>query len=137
MSLHSDRPNNNSRAALMTPAISRHAIAARIAAAVLLSIGSLAFAQSTGVPRLQGQVPLADQLSGRALLGYQKNVKVIGHNTVAGRMQNGNLGWVDDCAYIGAFAPGDDATFGTAVIDVSHPRNPTLVKILPHFPAPF
>jgi hypothetical protein len=38
---------------------------------VLLSVVPLAESQSRA-PRLQGQVPLADQLSGRALQGYTK-----------------------------------------------------------------
>src|SRR5437773_886342 len=69
---------------------------------VLLSVVPLAESQGRA-PRLQGQVPLADQLSGRALQGYQKNVRLVGHNDILNRLQNGNLGWVDDCAYVAAY----------------------------------
>src|SRR4051794_36500856 len=103
------------------------------AAVILFSGAQLVAAQSTGTPRLQGQVPLADQLNDRAPLGYQKNVKLVGHNDINHRLQNGNLGWVDDCAYVAGFAPGDNAAFGTAVLAVWPPRNPRLVQILPHF----
>ena len=39
-------------------------------------------------------VPLADQMSGRALQGYKKNVRLVGHNNILNRLQNGNLGWL-------------------------------------------
>src|SRR5215218_4554638 len=84
--------------------------------------------------RLQGQVPLADQLSGRALAGYSEHVRLIGHNNIMNRLQNGNLGWLDDCAYVAAYYGANDPTAGLAILDVSHPRDPRLVKILPGIP---
>src|SRR5262245_5957323 len=84
----------------------------------------------TGAPRLQGQVPLADQMNGRALMGYKKNVRLIGHNNILNRLNNGNLGWLDDCAYVSAYYGANDVTAGLAIIDASQPRNPRLIKIL-------
>ena len=100
---------------------------------VLLSVVPLAESQSR-TPRLQGQVPLADQLSGRALQGYTKNVSLVGHNDIVNRLQNGNLGWVDHCAYVAAYYGTADPTAGLAVLDVAIPRNPRLIEILPGIP---
>lgn len=73
----------------------------------------------TGV---QGDVPLADQLSGRAAEGYTCGLSVIGANTLGGRGGNANMAWVDDCAYVtGA---------GVAVLDVSDPTAPQHVTTL-------
>src|SRR5262245_50745163 len=44
--------------------------------------------------RLQGQVRLEDQLSGRSLRPFKKHVRVVGHNDILNRGLNGNLGWV-------------------------------------------
>src|SRR5215813_14171919 len=62
--------------------------------------------------RLQGQVPLADQLNGRALQGYSEHVRLVGHNNILNRLQNGNLGWLDDCAYVAAYFGANDPTAG-------------------------
>src|SRR5438309_7375630 len=102
------------------------------AVAVAASLFCAAPASSQeGAPRLQGQVPLADQMSGRALMGYKKNVRLIGHNDILNRLNNGNLGWLDDCAYVSAYYGANDFTAGLAIVDASRPRNPTLLKILP------
>jgi hypothetical protein len=109
-------------------------------AAALLSVGSVA--PSGAAPqdgqRLQGQVPLKDQLSGRAAQGYKQHVQQVGHNNILNRLQNGNLGWLDDCAYVGAYYGTSDPiagpTAGMAVLDVADPRNPELVEILPGVP---
>ena len=87
-----------------------------------------------GAPRLQGQVPLADQMSGRALAGYSQHVKLVGHNNILNRLQNGNLGWLDDCAYVAAYYGASDPTAGLAILDVSKPKNPRLTGILPGIP---
>ena len=91
-----------------------------------------------GARRLQGQVPLKDQLSGRALQGYKQHVELVGHNDILNRLQNGNLGWLDDCAYVSAYFGTSDPkagpTSGLAVLDVASPRNPQLVQILPATP---
>ena len=88
-----------------------------------------------GARRLQGQVPLKDQLSGRALQGYKQHVELVGHNDIRNRLQNGNLGWVDDCAYVSAYygsAMVPDS--GLAVLDVSSPRNPRITQMWPGIP---
>src|SRR5262249_38715272 len=73
-----------------------------------------------GVPRLTGQVPYEDQFSGRALRGYTRFTKLVGHNNILNRRQNGNLGWVDDCAYVSAyFGSAIEPNSGLAVLDVS------------------
>jgi hypothetical protein len=79
-------------------------------------------------------VPLKDQLSGRALQGYKQHVRLVGHNNILNRLQNGNLGWLDHCAYVAAYYGASDPTAGLAVLDVANPRNPTLVKIFPGMP---
>src|SRR6516162_9930094 len=48
---------------------------------------------------LQGEVPRADQMSGRSKQGYIKNMKVVGHTNVSNRGGNGHLAWIDECAY--------------------------------------
>ena len=50
----------------------------------------------TGV---QGQVPLADQLSGRSQLGYSCNLRVVGGNDLGGRGGDTQMTWYGDCAY--------------------------------------
>jgi len=85
-------------------------------------------------PLLQGEVPLADQQSGRSLAGYSWNVRLVGHNSILNRGLNGNLGWVDDCAYVSAYYGAADPLAGLAVLKVSHPRRPRLVQIFPGIP---
>jgi hypothetical protein len=108
-------------------------------AGLLLFAGPSTEAQESQDPnRLQGQVPLKDQLSGRALQGYKQHVELVGHNNILNRLQNGNLGWLDDCAYVSAYFGTSDPTAGPtsglAVLDVASPRNPRLVQILPATP---
>jgi hypothetical protein len=101
---------------------------------LLLFAGPSAEARD-GAKRLQGQVPLKDQLSGRALRGYKQHVRLVGHNNIQNRLQNGNLGWVDDCAYVAAYygsAMVPDS--GLAVLDVSSPRNPRITQMWPGIP---
>ncbi|HTD48468.1 MAG TPA: hypothetical protein VK881_14470 [bacterium] len=83
---------------------------------------------------LQGQVPLADQQSGRSLTPYALNVGLVGHNSVLNRGLNGNLAWVDDCAYVSAFYGGTHPYAGLAVVSVTDPANPRLVQIFPGTP---
>jgi hypothetical protein len=98
----------------------------------LISLSTTALAQ--GGPPLQGQVPLADQLSGRSLQNYKQNVNVVGHHDILRRGMNGNLGWLDDCAYVSTYYGGTDPLEGLAVLDVSSPHNPILVNIFPGTP---
>ncbi len=69
-----------------------------------------------------GEVPLPDQISGRAELGYNCGVAVVGYNDLGGRGGNANMAWSQDCAYIA----GD----GVAVVDVHDPTRPRLVRTL-------
>ena len=85
-------------------------------------------------PLLQGEVPLADQQSGRSLRGYSRNVSLVGHNSILNRGLNGNLGWVDDCAYVSAYYGGTHPFAGLAVVSVTDPANPRLVEIFPGTP---
>jgi hypothetical protein len=73
----------------------------------------------TGV---QGDVPLTDQLSGRADEGYSCGLSLVGASTLGGRGGNGNMVWAGGCAYIA----GD----GVAVVDVSDPTAPRHVRTL-------
>ncbi len=79
--------------------------------------------------RLQGQVPLADQESGRSLQPYMGNMRLVGQQDVENRGENGNLGWIGDCAYVAAYFGGKHRLAGMAVVDASNPSNPELVKI--------
>lgn len=73
----------------------------------------------TGVP---GNVPLADQISGRADEGYSCGLSLVGYSSLEGRGGNANMAWAGDCAYIA----GD----GVAVVDVSDPQRPAHVRTL-------
>ncbi len=69
-----------------------------------------------------GDVPLADQLSGRADQGYSCGLSLVGYHSLGGRGGNANMAWAGDCAYIA----GD----GIAVVDVSEPTQPRQVTTL-------
>ena len=73
----------------------------------------------TGIP---GDIPLADQLSGRAAQGYNCGLAVVGYDSLGGRGANANLAWSGTCAYVA----GD----GIAVVDVSDPTDPEQVGTL-------
>jgi hypothetical protein len=91
-------------------------------------------AESLEEPALQGQVPKADQDSGRSTRPYMKNVRLVGQQDIQNRGENGNLGWIGDCAYVAAYFGGHDPLMGMAVIDASNPKNPELVKLMPGTP---
>jgi hypothetical protein len=100
----------------------------------------------------QGQVPLADQLSGRSQLGYRKGTRLIGSNDIRGRGNNFELAFVGNCVYVtigymhrllanavlaekGMSPPTADLPLnGLAVIDASDEANPELLRILPPGP---
>ena len=71
---------------------------------------------------LQGEVPLADQLSGRAEHGYNCGLALVGHTALPGA--SANMAWAGHCAFV--------ATTGTGinVIDVSDPRKPVVTTTL-------
>lgn len=71
---------------------------------------------------LQGDVPLADQLSGRADQGYNCGLALLGYSSLGGRGSNANMAWSGDCAYI--------AGPGVAVVDVRDPQHPKHVRTL-------
>lgn len=90
----------------------------------------------TGV---QGQVPKADQDSGRSKQGYRCNLRLVGKNDVQDRGANFQLGWYKNCAYVGIVgnqpsqgpaSPPPHPLEGVAVVDVSNPKSPKLVRIL-------
>jgi hypothetical protein len=100
-------------------AVPAHAAPARTASGVVCSPGS---SPETGV---QGQVPLADQLSGRSKLGYSCNLRLVGSNDLADRGGDTQMTWYGDCAYF-SVASGNQV----AVLDVTRPRKPRLVRFL-------
>lgn len=69
-----------------------------------------------------GDVPLADQISGRADQGYNCGLALVGYSSLGARGGNANMAWSKDCAYIA----GD----GVAVVDVRDPRHPRQVATL-------
>jgi hypothetical protein len=91
-------------------------------------------AQSEKEPGLQGQVPKADQDSGRSLKPYSWNMRLVGQQDIQNRGENGNLGWIGECAYVSAYYGGTDPLAGLAVIDAAQPKNPELVKLFPGTP---
>lgn len=93
---------------------------------------------------LQGEIPLADQLSGKSAKGYRKGLRLVGQNTILNRGDNFGLAWIDNCAYVTTTSlpqleglstdpsglPVNNPLNGMAVIDASDPTNPTLVSII-------
>ena len=80
---------------LTVVAVPAHAAPATTASGVACSAGST---PETGV---QGQVPLADQLSGRSK-GYSCNLRMVGSNDLAGRGGDTQMTWYGNCAYFSA-----------------------------------
>jgi len=72
---------------------------------------------------IQGDVPLADQQSGRAAQGYNCGLAVVGYNNLAGQ-GGGDMAWSGQCAYVRS--PG-----GIKVVDVGDPTAPAVVGFLP------
>jgi hypothetical protein len=88
---------------------------------------------------IQGDVLRVDQASGRAELGYNCGLSLVGHATLdAGGRQptgNANMAWAGDCAYVsgpGAVFgdPSPEAGHGVAVVDVADPVHPRHVRTL-------
>jgi hypothetical protein len=88
---------------------------------------------------IQGDVPKADQTSGRAERGYNCGLALVGHATLdaGGRApdSNGNMAWSGHCAYVAGpgavFGDPDPAAGdGVAVVDVADPRSPRHVATL-------
>lgn len=72
---------------------------------------------------IAGQVPLADQLNGRADYGYNCGLALVGYNSLGQRGGNANMAWSGRCAYVA----GDK---GIAVVDVSDPTKPRVARTL-------
>ena len=71
---------------------------------------------------LQGEVPRADVLTGRAFRGYNCGLALVGHVALPGAAAN--MAWIGSCAYV--------ATMGTGiqVVDVSDPQHPVIAGTL-------
>lgn len=100
--------------------------------------------------QLQGDVPRADQESGRAKQGYNCGLSLVGHTPIWAdpsataaalepRDVNANMAWAGDCAYVAGGmalfgdAPAEeeaDPAWGVAVIDASDPQAPRHVQTL-------
>jgi hypothetical protein len=117
--------------------VRRPALLAALASVLLtvsLPSGAAAPATADGVPcsagsspetGVQGQVPLADQVSGRSKLGYSCNVRLVGSNDIAGQGGDTQMTWYGECAYRSTPGAGGDAI---AVLDVRVPTAPRLVS---------
>jgi hypothetical protein len=90
-------------------------------------------------PGLQGQQMSEDNPGSILAAPYSRGVRVVGHDPIRGRDSNIQLVWVDHCAYVssshGAMAliganKADPALLGVAVVDVSDPANPRMVRLL-------
>lgn len=79
---------------------------------------------------LQGQVPIADQNSGRSMAGYRKGMTLVGRSTLMDRGGNMQMAWYKNCAYVDNGSAGDHPLEGLAVVDVSDPAKPALVRIV-------
>ncbi len=88
---------------------------------------------------IQGDVPRADQTSGRAEQGYNCGLALVGHTTLGAQKRqatgNANMAWAGNCAYVagpGAVfgQPSPEPGHGVAVVDVSDPAHPRHVRTL-------
>src|SRR4051812_35022831 len=71
---------------------------------------------------LQGEVPLRDQVSGRAGRGYNCGLALVGHVPLSGA--SANMAWAGHCAYIASTGSGIN------VVDVSDPQHPAVTTTL-------
>ncbi len=71
---------------------------------------------------IAGDVPLPDQITGRAAEGYSCGLSLVGYSSLGGRGGNANMAWSGDCAYVA----GD----GVAVVDVRDPQHPRHIRTL-------
>ncbi|GAC1610586.1 MAG: hypothetical protein NVS3B26_18140 [Mycobacteriales bacterium] len=75
---------------------------------------------------LQGEVPIADQFSGRSMQGYRCNLELVGR--YAGNGGAIMMAWQDHCAYMATGYSSTDPEYaqkkGVVVIDASDPRHP-------------
>jgi hypothetical protein len=71
---------------------------------------------------LQGEVPRADQLSLRALRGYNCGLALVGHVPLNGA--SANMAWAGHCAYVATVGSGIN------VVDASDPTHPVVTTTL-------
>jgi hypothetical protein len=71
---------------------------------------------------LQGEVPVADQISGRAEHGYNCGLALVGHVALPGA--SANMAWAGHCAFVATTGSGIN------VLDVSNPRHPVVTATL-------
>jgi hypothetical protein len=109
--------------AVVALALASVPVAARPAAATPSPKGDVCGARDLPETGIQGDVPLPDQLDGRAMRGYNCGLDVVGHNDL-GRVANANMAWVGHCAFVAGTGS------GVAVIDVSDPRRPRVTETL-------
>jgi hypothetical protein len=77
---------------------------------------------------VSGEVPLADQLSGRSLDGYSCNLRWVGGTALAGG--DTQMTWYRDCAYRAVPPPAGSASDAVAVLDVRDPAHPRRTALL-------
>jgi hypothetical protein len=77
----------------------------------------------------QGEVPAADQLTGRSQQGYWCNIRPVAHNDLAGLGGDIQMAWYRDCVYQ-PVPQGDAGSDGVAVLDVRTPAQPQLMSII-------
>ena len=70
---------------------------------------------------LQGQIPMADRVSGRSVAGYNCNLTEVGFMPSS---SFANFDTYKDCAYYSDTIGATNAEGGTVVVDVSDPRHP-------------
>src|SRR5262249_5144408 len=71
---------------------------------------------------LQGEVPPADQVSGRAAHGYNCGLALVGHVSLSGA--SANMAWAGHCAYVASTGSGIN------VVDVADPQHPAVTTTL-------
>jgi hypothetical protein len=78
---------------------------------------------------LQGEVPLADQVSGRSKQGYTCNIRRVASTDIRGLGGDTQMTWYHSCAY--RTVPGQNGhADGVAVLDVRRPAHPRVTRIL-------
>src|SRR3954451_9754193 len=76
---------------------------------------------------LQGQIPMADRVSGRSVEGYSCNLTEVGFMPSS---SFANFDTYKDCAYYSDTIGATNAEGGTVVVDVSDPRKPVQTAYL-------
>ena len=70
-----------------------------------------------------GDVPLVDQITGRAAEGYSCGLSLVGYSSLGGRGGNANMAWSGDCAYVTGDGVAElKARLAALMHDVGKPR---------------